>query len=87
MTKIKTDLDRAVRCLNLAEMIANNEAEITELQGQIAFSDLDDDSDELKRIAELQAQIESYKTEQQTLTDEMEDDVPLSDAVIAHFEK
>ena len=36
---------------------------------------------------ELQAQAESYKSEQQTLTDEMGDDVPLSDAVIAHSEK
>lgn len=84
MTKTMTDMDRAVRCLDLQEMICTAESEVVELQAKVAFRNDDDDTADLRRIEVLRQKIAEMKAEQEACSAAMKATPKLSDAIIAH---
>lgn len=87
MTKAMTDIDMAVRCLDLAELIAGAEAEVLKLQAKIVRRDDDDDSVELARIADLRAEIGIMQNEQSDLSEAMTSQPDLGQVVTRHAKK
>lgn len=81
------DMDLAVRCIEIARLVANAETEIIVLRAEIAVSDQDDDSAALKRIDDLTQDIAALNTEAKELTARMEAQPPLDQAVEVHAER
>lgn len=84
MTKIMTDMDRAVRCLKLQERICTAEAEVLQLQAKVAFRDDDDDTAVLEQIEALGSEIKAMKAEQAACSAAMKVVPNLADAIVAH---